>query len=392
MTIHCIVGGQFGSEAKGHVAAQLTRRLYAFDQSTALVRVGGSNAGHSAADDNGTIWALRQIPAAAVVDKSAWLVIAQGSEVDAEVLFDEIDRLDEAGFEVSSRLYIDKYATLVEPHHIERERSSDLTARLGSTSKGIGAARADRVMRTATIMRDADQFNKTCENKYGHTFIEDTARLIGTWHRTGRHVIVEGTQGYGLGMHTRFYPQTTSGDCRTVDLLAQIGYLPLNPSQARDIHTWLVLRTYPIRVAGNSGEIGTELTWEQLTETSGGYIQPERTTVTKKIRRVAEWDSALVVDAVQANGGAGSHLHPCLMFIDYLDPAVAGLSSELKFRDVKFTPLRQQLKKFASDIGAPIAMYGTSPTTVICDNTMLESQVAGWHSYDHTPTTQRKAN
>jgi adenylosuccinate synthase len=150
MTIHAIVGGQYGSEAKGHVAAQLVKELGSVSRSTLhLVRVGGSNAGHSAVDTTGVVWALRQIPAPAVIDRDAWLYLAQGSEIDCDVLYDEITRLDAAGFDVSSRLIIDSSATVVEQRHIEAESGSDINARTGSTQKGIGAARADRLMRKA---------------------------------------------------------------------------------------------------------------------------------------------------------------------------------------------------------------------------------------------------
>jgi adenylosuccinate synthase len=373
MTIHAIVGGQFGSEAKGHVAAQLATRLRTntLGKRLHLVRVGGSNAGHSAAAADGTIWALRQVPAAAVVDLDAALYIAQGSEIDISVLTSEVDALDAAGFNVSSRLYIDANATILEPHHIERESGSDINARTGSTSKGIGAARADRLMRlartAAMAVGDLSDLGMVCE----------TAGMFQAAHLRQEHVVIEGTQGYGLGLHTRFYPQTTSGDCRTVDLLAQIGYLPLNPRQPREIHTWLVLRTYPIRVAGNSGPMDSdELTWEQLGERTAGYVQPERTTVTKKIRRVAEWNPAVVMEAVQANGGVGDHLHPCLMFVDYFEPNLASETDVSKL--LLYPSALRQIRHCEIHIGKQAAMYGTSANTVMFNNTQLAATVRDW--------------
>lgn len=379
MTIHCVVGGQFGSEAKGHVAAQLAKRLNTqrLDRPLHLVRVGGSNAGHSAVDANGVVWALRQVPAAAVIDPNAYLYIAQGSEIDLDVLYDELDQLDNAGYNASSRMLIDEYATIIEQRHIEAETNSDINARTGSTSKGIGAARADRLMRKATIARDSRRLRIMQESLGFH--IGDTVEPIQWAHEHNEHVIVEGTQGYGLGLHTRFYPQTTSGDCRTVDLLAQIGYTPLDPMKPRDIHTWLVLRTYPIRVAGNSGGMdGRELDWETLGERTGGYIQPERTTVTKKIRRVAEWDIQVVREAVAANGGPNPHLHPCLMFIDYFEPMIAGVESYDLMRNAAFSDLHQRLAVCEADLGCEIAMFGTSPKTVITNDRLLDV-VRNWN-------------
>lgn len=372
MTIHAVVGGQFGSEAKGHVAAQLAARLSTarLGKKQHQVRVGGSNAGHSAVAADGTVWALRQVPAAAVIDVEADLYIAQGSEVDFDVLKSEVDALDAAGYKVSKRLMIDANATVIEPHHIERETGSDINARTGSTSKGIGAARADRIMRIAKTVRDVEAFQALGE-------VCETAPLFHNAQRRGEHIIVEGTQGYGLGMHTRFYPQTTSGNCRTVDLLAQIGYVPLNIYEPRDIHTWLVLRTYPIRVAGNSGSMDShELTWEELGERTGGYVKAERTTVTKKIRRVAEWNPNVVMQAVQANGGVNPYLHPCLMFIDYFEPRIAGetvLSAMYGYSD-----LMQDVRHCEIHIGKRADMYGTSPSTVITRDGEIYESLTDW--------------
>jgi adenylosuccinate synthase len=371
MTIHAIVGGQFGSEAKGHVAAQLTKHYTDRGHNQYLVRVGGSNAGHSAVDNDGKVWALRQIPAAAVIDRNARLVIAEGSEIDLEVLFSEIEALDAAGFDVSGRLFIDSMATIIEPHHIEQESSSDINARTGSTSKGIGAARADRLMRKAKTARDITDLNDF--------ILETSVFLQRRYYLDERaNIIIEGTQGYGLGLHTEYYPQTTSGNCRTVDLLAQIGFMPLNPNEARDIHTWLVFRTYPIRVAGNSGPLFNETTWQELNALSDGYIKEERTTVTKKVRRVGKWDDMLASEAVRANGGAGNHLHPCLMFVDYLNSELY-LETDIKvlYQD-RFDSTLNMIERMQQDVGVPFAMYGTSNQTVIWNHDRLSATIRNW--------------
>lgn len=364
MTIHAIVGGQYGSEAKGHVAAQLVKELGSASRSTLhLVRVGGSNAGHSAVDTTGVVWALRQIPAPAVVDRDAWLYLAQGSEIDCDVLYDEITRLDAAGFDVSSRLIIDSSATVVERRHIEAESGSDINARTGSTQKGIGAARADRLMRKAQTAGNYARLADECGRLF-HSF-NDTAQVLRARHESNSHVVIEGTQGYGLGLHTSNYPQTTSGDCRTIDLLAQIGYVPLNPMYSRDVLTWLVFRTYPIRVAGNSGTMRGELTWDTLTDQTAGYIQPERTTVTKKIRRVAEWDTDLAREAIAANGGHGAHMNICLMFADYLDPNIAGISDHDTLCDTISDEAAEWVTARERELSQPITMLGTSASTVV---------------------------
>jgi adenylosuccinate synthase len=371
MTIHAIVGGQFGSEAKGHVAAQLTKHYADRGHNQYLVRVGGSNAGHSAVDSDGKVWALRQIPAAAVIDRNARLVIAEGSEIDLDVLFSEIEALDAAGFDVSGRLFIDSMATIIEPHHIEQESGSDINARTGSTSKGIGAARADRLMRKAKTARDIADLNDF--------ILETSVFLQRRYYLDERaNIIIEGTQGYGLGLHTEYYPQTTSGNCRTVDLLAQIGFLPLNPNEPRDIHTWLVFRTYPIRVAGNSGPLFNETSWFELNALSDGYIKEERTTVTKKVRRVGKWDDMIASEAVRANGGAGNHLHPCLMFVDYLNSELYLQTDIRVLHQDRFDSTLNMVERMQQDVGAPFAMLGTSDRTVMWNHDRLSATIRNW--------------
>jgi len=347
--IHCVVGGQFGSEAKGHVAAQLIKRLAHVNKGVINVRVGGSNAGHSAACwTNGSVIALRTIPIGALVDPSVNLVIPAGSEIDPQVLYDEIDLLEQNNIVVTHRLLVDKFATIIEPHHIESETNSDLNARTGSTNKGIGAARADRLLRRATIARDY-----AFDPKYDITVV-DTQPML---NLTDQPIVIEGTQGYGLGLHTDHYPQTTSGDCRAIDLCAQAG---ITPTIKRPLHVWLVLRTYPIRVAGNSGALANELEWSTLQERNS-HIGVEYTTVTKKVRRVGEWDTELARAAIAANGGLGEQMSLCLMFTDYIDPTLSNVE-DIELVDA---PALAKLAKFEGALGQHCHMYGTSPKTVI---------------------------
>ena len=151
-SVTVVVGGQFGSESKGAACGFLAERDLQIGLPHAAVRVGGSQAGHSVYDDTGTRWALRHIPVAAVTNHDAKLLIARGSEIDPLVLEDEITRLESAGIPVRHRLRVDPSATIIEPEHLALETDNDganLVGRVGSTGKGVGAARAARIMRTA---------------------------------------------------------------------------------------------------------------------------------------------------------------------------------------------------------------------------------------------------
>lgn len=356
--ISVVVGGQFGSEAKGHVCAQLTRRHQLRDERPLVaIRVAGPNAGHSAVDREGNKWALRQLPVAAVIDPDAILVIADGSEIDPPVLEDEIMMLESAGFKIRDRLWVSGQATIVENEHKARETEhfgggQSLVERIGSTGKGIGAARADRIMRHAKTWAEKADYPDTV------VMAQKIERLI----QQGAHILIEGTQGFGLGLHAGFYPKCTSSDCRAIDFLSMAGISPWHPNVTK-LDVWVVCRTWPIRVAGDSGELAKETTWDMLGERSGGYIKPEYTTVTKKLRRVGAWNPALAQAAVVANGGGGEHgrVKIALMFADYLDPDKAGVYEPNEMGGI-IDPFIRQVEK---ETGARVRMVGTGPGTVV---------------------------
>lgn len=340
----CVVGGQYGSESKGRVAGYLGR-----DGGVTAVRVAGPNAGHTAYDARGHKWALRQIPVVAVTNPHAHLVIGQGSEIDLDVLADEIKRLDDAGFGVTHRLYIDHTATIVTPEMKEAEGhyGGELTKRLGSTGKGVGAARSERIWRRAPVAADIDDLD-TC----------DTVGMLERCLAAGDHVLIEGTQGYGLGLHAGYYPFCTSSDCRAVDFLAMAGLSPWAPCVG-ELEVWVVARTFPIRVAGNSGPLYGETTWADLARMSNGYIKPEQTTVTQMERRVGMWDAGLARSAVLANGGPTVHV--ALAMFDYLYPYLAGATEVAVLSEGAWS----RIKAYEADLGARIGLIGTGPDSNI---------------------------
>lgn len=368
-TLIVVAGSQFGSEGKGHLTDHLTRPEQAGDRVVA-VRVAGPNAGHvvyglcppGCKNDPehlfngewiGHPWKLRAVPVAAVSNPTAHLVIAAGSEVDLNVLLSEVTALNAAGYAVSDRLAVDAQATVLEPEHIAHEAVSDLVKRLGSTAKGIGAARADRIWRNARLFGEvaiAVGWGNTT-----HVMRDSWAGLDG-YLANGYTVVVEGTQGYGLGLHAGMYPQCTSSDTRAIDFLAMAGLSPWS-AHVNDFQVWLATRVRPIRVAGNSGPLKGETTWADL------RLPEERTTVTQKVRRVGAWDGSLVAKAVAANGGAPV-VRLGLTMADTMFPRLSlatgpwGLTPE----DVQFE-CADFLKAIENETHAPVQFIGTSPTT-----------------------------
>lgn len=353
-----IVGGQFGSESKGRVTLAVIRKRLEEDPSRMQysVRVAGPNAGHVVVDDEGRTWAMRQLPVG-FVEPSVMLYIAAGSEIDLDVLMDECQRVTAAGFNLAGRMIVHPEATLIDPEHKEQEAA--LVGKIGSTGKGIGAARAARVMRTARRFVDLEDDHPIFE----YAVMGDATKIwaildqkTGTKYSYG--VVIEGTQGYGLGSHAGHYPQCTSSNCRAIDFMAMAG---VNPWQAEDVKVHVVVRPYPIRVAGNSGDLKGETTWGQLD------LPEERTTVTQKVRRVGAWDQDLVEEAVTANGPSAVQVH--FAMVDQVVPEVAGLKKVEEVLGLS-AEVNQQVVELInrielSGLGVNVVSLGTGPNSTM---------------------------
>lgn len=379
--ISVVVGGQFGSEGKGAIAAWLARsdqqamhhgKNHGGPADVLAVRVAGPNAGHTVIGqcppncDNptdhptdGHPWKLRHVPVAAVTNPDAQLIIGAGSEIDTFVLQTEIDELDSAGYGAGARLVVDNLATVIEEEHKVAEAGMAQDGR--STGKGIGAARMERVMRSASVVRQLPPGFVPGDRI-------DTARYLQSMARDpNAHILIEGTQGYGLGVHTKYYPYTTSSDCRAIDFLAMAG---LSPWGVEQLDVWVVFRTRPIRIAGNSGPLEGETSWKELGRPD------EFTTVTNKVRRVGAWDPVLAREAIGANGGgvmqghaADNSVRVALTMADHEIPALAGKTQVHKFNSPDEEEAANQLdlliKNHEADLRAPIALVGTGPASVI---------------------------
>lgn len=347
-TLDVVVGGLYGSEAKGHAVQRLVERRKAQGHSVFNVRVGGPNAGHTGYDREGRAWALRQVPIGVVHDGPVVLGIAPGSEIDLPVLLEEIDALTDAGLlngSTGTRLIASSEATMIEDHHKETEARA-IEGRVGTTAKGIGAARAERLLRKAKRLADDPDAIEALVSR-------GVAVTNGQPSRSA--TIVEGTQGYALGTHAGFYPQCTSGNCRAIDFLSQAGISPWDPAYGR-LTVWVVARVFPIRIAGNSGPLRNETSWDAL------GLDPEFTTVTKKQRRVGKPDWDLLREAIVANGGGqDGTVQVALSMVDQAFPEVAGVPWSEDAQE--WAKASEFLYKVEAEIDAPIGLVMSGPNT-----------------------------
>lgn len=332
MPVTVVVGGQFGSEGKGKIANYLAKTMGA----TYAVRCGGSNSGHTVVDDNGKVWIFRHLPTSAILP-DVKLAICAGSYIDVDVLLKEIDSVQAT----SERLKIDPEAVIITQQCKDSEKESGLIENIGSTGSGTGAAVAARVLRSQGI-----KFAKDIEEL--QPFLANISDLLRESLKRQERIILEGTQGFGLSpLHSGFFPNVTSRDTTAAAFVSEVGLSPLDVDDVV-----VVVRAFPIRVAGKSGKLNNEISWDDVTNDGGhpNFIQ-ERTTVTDKIRRVAKFDASIVKKAVRVNNASRIAIN----HVDYVKHNIVSDAEALE----SYVQSIEDLINFGIDF------VGTSPRDVI---------------------------
>lgn len=320
-----LVGGQYGSEGKGAVAAHVANDY------DVHVRVGSPNAGH-------TIWwngekhVMQSIPCG-WINPNASIVIGRGALLNMKQFMKELVHILSYYPNFLQRLYIDPEAGILDEkfHIAEGGTEGEMHKRIGSTGEGVGPARVARINRDKS---EFHQFKDVAED-YGLVCCihANTPKFLADSQDMGANILIEGTQGSALSLLHSHYPYCTSIDTNTAGIISEVG---IAPSRVTDV--LMVCRTYPIRVAGNSGPMENEITWDELNKRLGKDITPEKTTVTHKIRRIAEWDDALYEQSCLLNAPT----QIALTFADYIDPYLAGCT-DLQ-RILASAPLRDFIK------------------------------------------------
>jgi adenylosuccinate synthase len=255
--VQIIQGGQYGSEAKGAIAAYLVTR----DCIDYAVRTGATNAGHSVVF-GAVRFAMQQLPVG-WVRPTTRLVLGAGALIDPAILMREVEMVSIAtGVDVRNRLFIDYRAYIHRSDAAQRSKASDRHHLIGATGKGCSEALVDRirlrgignwtidgVMREKSDLSDALSGFNIC----------DTEHLLNNAYDKGETIQLEGTQGTGLDLYLGPYPYTTHKQTTPAQWMNECG---LSPSLNTDIV--MVCRTFPIRVAGNSGPMGAETSWPDL--------------------------------------------------------------------------------------------------------------------------------
>lgn len=319
--ILAVIGAQYGSEGKGNFVYKVRNRYGVH------VRVGGPNAGHSFRHE-GQIFKMQSIPCG-WANPSARLIIGRGALISVEQLYEEWKLISKISPTLVEQLRIDRMAGIVSPwHHAEAGGvHGEAHKRYGSTGEGVGVARIARIQRWPGKLEGGigtgfyhagnlplELVPADFRQAWEHMLTSDTPGIIMEYAEGGTNVLLEGTQGCGLSLIHGPWPYVTNHDTNAAQLAADCGLPPRFVNRCL-----LVMRTLPIRVAGNSGPMQSELSWEEVSKRVGRPVR-ETTTVTRKTRRVAEWDEKLIHQAVQLNAPTSI----AISFIDYLSPEDEG--------------------------------------------------------------------
>lgn len=254
----CVIGLQWGDEAKGKIVDLLTERH------DIVVRYqGGANAGHTIVA-GGQTYKLSLIPSG-VLRPGVKCVVTGGVVINPQSLLGEIDGLTARGVDVNKNLLISDRAHVIFPWHLEEDRVQETRASgsqaIGTTQRGIGPCYRDKVGRTSairlgdiyradfpdrvarivadktlwltTLAGGADKFTalnakEIVDNYRGYAerlrpLVTDTTSFLHDALEANKRVLFEGAQGALLDVDHGTFPYVTSSNSSGVGISAGSG-------------------------------------------------------------------------------------------------------------------------------------------------------------------------
>ncbi|MFM1844820.1 MAG: hypothetical protein RI917_138 [Actinomycetota bacterium] len=317
-----LVGAQWGDEGKGKATDLLG------DKVDYVVRYqGGNNAGHTVVIGDKK-FALHLLPSG-ILTPGCTPVIGNGVVVDLEVLFREIDGLNEKGVD-TSKLLISANAHIITPYHVTVDKVSErfLGKRaIGTTGRGIGPTYGDKMGRLGIRVQDLfdpsilaqkvegalKQKNELLVKIYNRAAIKpqdvvdhllgfaerlrpmvaDTALVLNQALEQGKTILLEGGQGTLLDVDHGTYPFVTSSNPTAGGAATGSG---IGPTRIKSVIG--ILKAYTTRVG--AGPFPTELfdEWGERLRSVGG----EFGTTTGRERRCGWFDAPVARYATRING------------------------------------------------------------------------------------------
>lgn len=342
MACTCVVGLQWGDEAKGKIVDLLT------EQHDIVVRFnGGANAGHTVVQ-GGKTFKFSLLPTG-VLKPHLTSVIANGVVVYPTRFLEEVNDLRTAGISITDNLVVSDHAHVIFPYHLEEERLSEQGSShaIGTTGRGIGPCYQDKVGRGCGVrvgellypdhLRNrlrfivprknlllralqsearlfdpdalCDEYLALAEKMRPH--IADTTHLLLKAVKSSKRILFEAAQGSLLDVDHGTYPYVTSSNSTTAGVWSGSGV------SARNLNRVVgVIKAYTTRVG--RGPFPTELNdgkdgiGELIRQTGREYG-----TVTGRPRRCG-WFDAVAVRYSAAISGADEL---AVMLLDVLSVA-----------------------------------------------------------------------
>ncbi|MDD2445412.1 MAG: adenylosuccinate synthetase [Clostridia bacterium] len=293
--------GQAGSCGKGKFVGTFARK----SKVDIAINQNMPNAGHSFVFNNGRRVVTTHLPIAVVSPNVKYLVVGPDAIIDPEILKKEIKIYSDL---IGNRkIYIHQNAGIVKPKHKEIEIA---LLRNGSTFKGAGAARCDKILRAKGC--HANEFNfGEIQNKIeiiDNSFFLNLLTATGEFNQN-TNILCEMSQGFDLDIDFGIDQQhVTSRPCDPAYFMSRIGLAPL--LYGNKVKKHMIIRPYPIRISNdtNLGEISSgdyagsrELAWQEIANrcfAKQNLEMLEKTTITKKIRRVFEFNDTRLKSAI----------------------------------------------------------------------------------------------
>jgi adenylosuccinate synthase len=282
----CVIGLQWGDEAKGKIVDRLTR-----DHDFVVRYQGGANAGHTVVVGD-QVYKLSLLPSG-ILTPGVTCVVASGVVLNPARLIEELDDLAARGAGHPQNLRLSDRAHVIFPWHFLEDRALDKSTsdgeNIGTTGRGIGPCYRDKVGRSHAL-RLGDLYRPELRERIEHIveikncmlaalyppgdfqplvattiyneyaayaerlkpYVCDTTELLLSAAEAGKRILFEGAQGALLDVDHGTFPFVTSSNSSGVGVASGSGV------PARYINRMIgVVKAYSTRVGG--GPFPTEL-------------------------------------------------------------------------------------------------------------------------------------
>jgi adenylosuccinate synthase len=264
----------------------------------------------------------------AVVNPKTRLLLGAGVLVDPARFLEEVE-----AFKVRGRVGLDPNCAVIEPKHLEADRSEHFSGKIGTTGTGTGPCNSDRVQRRAKTAREIPELQE---------FLSDVASEVNEALDEGENVLVEGTQGTFLSLYHGTYPYVTSKDVTASAICSDVG---LGPTRVDEV--LIVFKAYVTRVG--QGPLPGELSQEEAERRGWAEVA----TVTRRRRRAAPFNLELARKAVMLNGATQA----AITKLDVLYPECRGVNTYEKLPE----EAKAFVRRIEEALGIPVTLLGTGP-------------------------------